>query len=65
MKSAIKILEEIGQNTSLNQFESIQEMLSNLSEYENIVSLLKKDNDLVCGQFQEDEDDEEEEKEKE
>ena len=65
MKSAIKILEEIGQNTSLNQFESIQEMLSNLSEYENIVSLLKKDNDLVCGQFQEDVDDEEEEKEKE
>ena len=60
MKPAIKLLEEIGQSTSLNQFDSIKEMLNNLDEYEEVVTLLKMDNNLICGQFQEDEDDEEE-----
>jgi hypothetical protein len=59
MNPTIKILEEIGQSTSLNQFDSIKEMLNDLNEYEDVNTLLKKDNDLVCGQFQEDEDEEE------
>lgn len=65
MQKTIQILEEIGQHTSLNQFESINEMISDLDKYEEVLSLLNLNNDLICGQFQEDDDDEEEEKEKE
>ena len=64
MKTTVKLLEEIGQNSSLNQFDSIKEMLCEIEEYDELVNLLKFDNDLVCGVFQEDEDEDDKEDEK-
>ena len=65
MKPTIKLLEEIGQSTSLNQFDSIKEMLSDIEEYDELINLLNINNDLVCGVFQENEDEGEDEEKKE
>jgi hypothetical protein len=59
MSDIIKTLEIIGQNTSLNQYDSLNEMLIKLQQENKIEIVLKTNNDLVCGLFREDEDDNE------
>lgn len=66
MNQAIKILEEIGQNTSLNQHENLIEMLKSLDVKENTfdnINLIKKE--LVCGLLPEDDGEDENEEEQE
>ncbi len=55
----IKILEEIGKNHSINQYESVQEMIDKLRKDNELIDLINMKNDLVCGMFREDEDEDE------
>lgn len=60
MNSAIKILEEIGQNTSLNQHKNLIEMLKSLDVKEDTFNKIDpKTKEFVCLLFPEDDDKEE------
>lgn len=60
MSKAIKILEEIGQSTSLNQHENLMEMLKGLNiEPQSIGEVQKNTQEYVCTIFPEDDDEEE------
>jgi hypothetical protein len=65
-----KILEIIGENTSLKEFDTLEELLTE-SEVEPIIinEIIAKNSNLICGQFPErddpDKEDDEEEKEEE
>ena len=62
MNSAIKKLEEIGQNTSLKQHDSLIEMLADFDlEHRHIKQIDDMKVELVCGLIPEDENEENEE----
>lgn len=64
MKSAVKLLEEIGQSASLKDYENIQDMLQSLNINSEIMQQLESDKqEYVCGLFPEDDEEEEEEQE--
>lgn len=59
MNQAIKTLEEIGQNTSLNQHENLIEMLKSLDVKENTFdNITPKTKEFVCLLVPEDDNDE-------
>ena len=60
MSKLIITLEEIGKNHSINQYESVQEMIEKLRKDNELIDLINMKNDLVCGMFREDEDEEDE-----
>ena len=70
----IEILETIGENTSLKEFDTLDELLTESEVEPKIINEINaKNSNLICGQFPErddpdkenDDDDEEKEKEKE
>lgn len=55
MSLTIKALEKIGQNTSIKQHDSLQEMLANVDVKESLLNKLNTI-DLICIQVDDDDD---------
>ena len=52
MNNTIKYLESLGQNASIKQFDSLDEMINKMEKNEGVMAnSISSDNDLVCGLF--------------
>ena len=50
MNNTIKYLESLGQNASIKQFDSLDEMINKMEKNEGVMAnSISSDNDLVCG----------------
>jgi hypothetical protein len=58
----VKALENIGENTTMNQHDSLEELLSGINIQKEIISNIQLVNsDLICGMHPEDDDPDESE----